>query len=119
MKREQSNKFKRDSSSFLLSALYILVLLITSFHHHPENLVESSNTILESNNETTSLFYSSKECPIVVFSKTGFNSSNINNISVENSFRKNIIYFQAPQTFYSKNFRSYFPPRGPPKIKIV
>lgn len=111
--------FNTKVDSFLFAVLYIVVLTITAFHHHSTDLLGIRNTVSETSNQKSSHAYTAEQCPIINFSRTGFNSLSLD-ISIENeSFSCTVDYKSILRNFHYQNFFSYFPSRGPPSYKVV
>jgi len=111
--------FNAPVDSFLFAVLYILVLTITSFHHHPINLLGVDNSITETSNEKNRHAYTTRQCPIINFGKTGFNSLSLDLSKENNSFVRSTYYISILVNPNVKNIISHFSRRGPPFSKIV
>ena len=111
--------FNTQVDSFLFVVLYVLVLTITSFHHHPINLLGVDNSITETSNEKKRHAYTTEQCPVINFGKTGFNSSSLDLSQENNSFARSKNYISFLVKPRVKNIVSYFSRRGPPSNKIV
>lgn len=117
--KTKKHRFSAKVDSFLLGVLYLAVLSITTFHHHPIDLLGIENTVAEKSDHESRHAYTTAQCPIVNFNRTGFNSLSIEN-STESKFSpKSADYILVLQNLHYQNFFSYFSSRGPPSNKIV
>jgi len=111
--------FNRKIDSFLSAILYLIVLSITTFHHHPIDLFGIKENITETSTQKSGHAFTTQECPIINFSKTGFSSLSIEDPSEEFFFSTSINQKLVSSDFNLKNFISYFSRRGPPSYMIV
>ena len=117
--RKRTYLFNTKVDSFLFAVLYLAVLSITTFHHHPIDLLGVKNSVAETSNQESKHAYTAEQCPIINFSKTGFNSLSLD-ISIEyNPFKESIDYNSLFGKPHYQNFISYFSRRGPPSFKVV
>ena len=117
--RKRTYLFNTKVDSFLFAVLYLAVLSITTFHHHPVDLLGVKNSVAETSNKRSSHAYTTEQCPIINFSRSGFNSLLLD-ISIEtSSHSESIDYNSIFGIPHYHNFISYFSRRGPPSYKVV
>ncbi len=117
--KTKTYKFSAKVDSFLFAVLYLTVLSITTFHYHPIDLLGIKNTVAEKSDHESRHAYTTAQCPIVNFNRTGFNSLSIENSAESKSSPESADYILVLQNFHYQNFFSYFSSRGPPSNKIV
>ena len=105
--------------SFLFAILYVMVLTITAFHHHPTDLLGVKNSVTETSNERSSHAYTAEQCPIINFSRTGFNTLSAESTVESESFSGIVDYKSILRNFHYQSFISNFSCRGPPSYKVV
>ena len=108
------SSISKKVKSFSLLVAYIFVLSLTSFHHHPINVDSNKNLINKTCNESSSFHYTAKDCPIINFANSGFNSFGISTIYERiNHPIKQFILLDYLVSYSSKSI--YINPlRGPP-----
>ncbi len=98
--------------------IYIFILLVTTFHHHPIDFGDASVLFNTAPTEESSHSFTSEDCPIIIFSQNGFNSTFALNTSIEISLKNQSIIKYVEKTSIKKRNFSSFTRRGPPSFII-
>lgn len=111
-------KRNQENHKTMLLVIYVFILLVTTSHHHPTNFANTSVILNSAPTEESGHSFTSKDCPIIIFSQNGFNSTFALNTSIEISFKKHPLVKYEEKTPIEKRAFSSFSRRGPPSFII-
>lgn len=120
MHQNNINKMNSNkNSSFLFAIIYILVLTITSFHFHTSDITSIEIEFENFNQSSKSHLFSNEECPIIIFSTSGFNSIQLSEKRIDVQLNRSVDYLLFTDPMLYQNFVFNFTSRGPPSYKIT